>query len=297
MQIECPHCHTTYDIAEAAIGPQGRSVRCARCKTVWHAMPAAAEEFVGADRAMPSHNDMDRPDDGAGFGGYDDALPEVDSPPTAADHVEVDDAAPVPTSSHRGFGRRGKPSRLRLPEALAIRLPETLASRLPLDKFSRLLAHLPRWLHPGLTGFNVILVGLCAAIMVWRADIVRLMPQTATFFETIGLGVNLRGLVFTDTTIGHEMVGNTNVMLIEGAVQAIASKSVDVPRLRFGVQDANGQEIFSWTAILDQPYLRAGDKAFYKTRLAAPPAEARSVLVRFLNRSDVTPPGARPGRG
>lgn len=291
MQIECPHCQTTYDLAETAIGPQGRQVRCARCKSVWHAMPVASP-------AMASHDDIDE----AAYDGADemaeaiaqerseaDDVPMVDSPPTAIEHsdsIEWDDPSDPPK---RGFGQ-GTGSRSG--RILTGRLAGVLGH---LPAAPRIGVHLPRWLNFGLTGVNAVLAGLCVAIVVWRADIVRLMPQTASFFETIGLGVNLRGLVFTDTAISHETVGNSKVMVIEGAVQAVAAKPVDLPRLRFGVLDATGHEVFSWTAILDQPYLRAGDKAFYKTRLASPPAEARSVLVRFLTRGDVIKSGAKPG--
>jgi len=48
MQLACPNCSTTYQIAATAIGASGRSVRCARCQTVWFApspgvIPAVAD--------------------------------------------------------------------------------------------------------------------------------------------------------------------------------------------------------------------------------------------------------------
>src|SRR3954464_3192259 len=41
MQIVCPNCKTSYQLADQAIGANGRSVRCARCQTLWHAVPPA----------------------------------------------------------------------------------------------------------------------------------------------------------------------------------------------------------------------------------------------------------------
>src|ERR1700754_1435999 len=35
MQIVCPNCTTAYDVPAAKFGGAGRSVRCARCRTVW----------------------------------------------------------------------------------------------------------------------------------------------------------------------------------------------------------------------------------------------------------------------
>ena len=55
MIIECPACITKYDI-KATLPPQGRTVRCAKCGTVWRAMPDAAGEIMAADEAVPDHD-------------------------------------------------------------------------------------------------------------------------------------------------------------------------------------------------------------------------------------------------
>ena len=45
MIIECPACTTRYDI-KAELPPDGRTVRCAKCGTVWRAMPDIGGEEV-----------------------------------------------------------------------------------------------------------------------------------------------------------------------------------------------------------------------------------------------------------
>ena len=37
MQIVCPSCATSYRIDHTSVGKTGRSVRCARCRTIWFA--------------------------------------------------------------------------------------------------------------------------------------------------------------------------------------------------------------------------------------------------------------------
>jgi len=44
MLIVCPNCATSYMIEPASVGPAGRAVRCARCKTTW---------FAGGPKSAP----------------------------------------------------------------------------------------------------------------------------------------------------------------------------------------------------------------------------------------------------
>jgi predicted Zn finger-like uncharacterized protein len=42
MILTCPNCATQFNIPDGALVPAGRTVRCSRCKTAWHAVPATA---------------------------------------------------------------------------------------------------------------------------------------------------------------------------------------------------------------------------------------------------------------
>ncbi|MDI7776043.1 MJ0042-type zinc finger domain-containing protein [Asticcacaulis sp. EMRT-3] len=44
MILSCPSCGTRYTLLESQLGPAGRKVRCAACKTTWHAEAAPAPE-------------------------------------------------------------------------------------------------------------------------------------------------------------------------------------------------------------------------------------------------------------
>ena len=59
---------------------------------------------------------------------------------------------------------------------------------------------------------------LILALMIWRADVVRLLPQTATFYKMVGLDVNLRGLAFKDIKVTNETVDGKPVLVIEGMI-------------------------------------------------------------------------------
>lgn len=43
MRLLCPNCSATYDVADGAIGPAGRKVRCRACGTSWVQAPPVLE--------------------------------------------------------------------------------------------------------------------------------------------------------------------------------------------------------------------------------------------------------------
>jgi hypothetical protein len=129
---------------------------------------------------------------------------------------------------------------------------------------------------------------LVLALVIWRAELVRLLPQTAAFYKLVGLDVNLRGLRFKDVKVSSEMVEGKPVLVIEGSITGESNKPLEIPRLRFSVRDAQGAEIYAWNSVLEQSVLRPGERAQFKSRLASPPPEGRNIDVRFFNKRDLT---------
>ena len=281
MHIVCPHCTTSYAIDPATLGATGRTVRCSRCKEVWLAHPEDAVEPVApAMAATSAPNETDAAAEWEAMAREDapDEPPHVDSPSIAgdfpADHnvsSHIDEAnwqtmAGFEADETDGAGARPWFRKL-------------LPRRGGRGRTSRLL------LNPGTA--CAAMGALVAALVIWRADVVRLMPQTAAFYRLTGLAVNLRGVEFKDVKVTTETVEGKPVLVIEGAIVGETGKTVELPRLRFGVRDAKGTEIYAWNAVLDQTVLKPGERAAFKSRLASPPAEARSIDIRFFNKRDI----------
>jgi predicted Zn finger-like uncharacterized protein len=281
MHIVCPHCTTSYAIDLATLGTAGRTVRCSRCKEVWLARPeeaievaaqapsmaAAGAQAGAADDAAAEWQALAREEDGQ-------ETPVVDSPsisgdwpadresseadwPSIARHDRHDTEAARPQS--RSWKLSGSPARSRAHSEPFVSLPTACAA----------------------------MGALVLALLIWRVDVVRLMPQTAAFYKLVGLDVNLRGLLFKDVKITSETVEGKPVLVIEGVITGESRKPVELPRLRFSVRDAQGAEIYAWNTVLEQPVLKPGERAWFKSRLASPPPEGRNIDVRFFNKRDV----------
>jgi len=169
---------------------------------------------------------------------------------------------------------------------------DTEAARRHLSWFRKLFRPPAPRRAPGKSFINLptacaAMAALVLALIIWRVDVVRLLPQTAMFYKMVGLEVNLRGLMFKDVKITSETVEGKAVLVIEGVIVGEGRKPVELPRLRFSVRDAQGAEIYAWNAVLEQAVLKPGERAWFKSRLASPPPEGRNIDVRFFSKRDL----------
>jgi hypothetical protein len=131
------------------------------------------------------------------------------------------------------------------------------------------------------------LIAINLGLIAWRSDIVRTLPQMASFYAAVGLEVNLRNLAFSDVASHKDAQDGNPMLVVEGMIKNTSRGTVAVPRLRFAVRNKQGQEIYSWTALPARNVIAPGATMPFRSRLASPPAETHTVLVRFFNRRDL----------
>jgi hypothetical protein len=270
----------------ATLGKAGRTVRCSRCKEVWLARPEDATELkapamaeAGAGRvdAAAGWDAVARQQDRQQY-----EIPVVDSPPISGGWQ----------ASADGEGSR-QPGETDWPSVTRHDGHDAEAARPQRASWLRKLLKPPALFRAtgkplvSLTTACAAMGALVLALLIWRVDVVRLMPQTAMFYKIVGLKVNPRGLVFKDVKVTTETVEGKPVLVIEGVIIGETRKTVELPRLRFSVRGAQGAEIYAWNTILEQPVLKPGEKAWFKSRLASPPPEGRNIDVRFFSKRDI----------
>jgi predicted Zn finger-like uncharacterized protein len=337
MLIVCPNCATSYMIDPASVGPGGRAVRCARCKTTWFAnssksppsvsafvdgviaeaeaeagskpespaqppadnalppavqSPATADDFggepaadfppaFGADAAPAPFNEASQNNDLAPRA--DDGFQPHDAP---ADGLTVTDSPPlVPPGEHDlradGFHADGLHGGTDPEEA-----DSYIARRQRLKAKRQQSKRTSRWTAVILVlfAFNVALIGA-------RSEVVRYLPQTASLFAAVGLPVNLRHLKFDKVRITKEAQDGVNILIVEGVIMNTVAKPTEVPRLRFAARNASGQDVYTWTALPRRSLLGPNETMEFQSRLAAPPADATDVMVRFFTAQDAASGG------
>ncbi len=302
MLIVCPNCATSYMIDPTSVGPAGRMVRCARCKSTWFAgaaktgvdafvdgviAEAEAEQHGGpppqqqqpAEPAADDFGDRTPPHEPQppAYAADDFAAPSHDREPEPEPMVAVTDAPSlVPPIEHAPFVAH-EPT-----PAVADEEIETFAARRKrLQSKRKATRKSSRW-----AAVALLLFALNVAVVGARNEVVRFLPQTASLFAAIGLPVNLRHLTFENVRITRDVQDGITVLMVEGTIASTSSKPVEVPRLRFAARSAAGQEIYTWTAKPERSLLGPGEKMKFSSRLAAPPADANDVLVRFFTAND-----------
>ena len=271
MLIVCPTCATTYQIAPAALGA-GRTVRCAQCKDAWFATAEGVLEEALASPAGAAEDFAQAPAQDV----FPPAPPVPDNPFTVADSPPLVPQGPGDTDSAPKFDP-GVPDQT---ETIAAkRARQAHASDKDRPGLLRRLLSLPVLI--------VVMLAILLSALNWRAAVVRHVPQTASLYAALGLPVNLRGLFFQDVKSRNEIEDGTSVLVIEGTIVNLTTRTLDVPRLRFALRNASGHEVYAWTAQPSKSTLGSGNGLPFRARLAAPPGDGRDVIVRFLNRRDV----------
>jgi predicted Zn finger-like uncharacterized protein len=325
MDIVCPSCSAAYEIDEATVTESGRKVRCAACSTVWRVYPPLAETapFVAEPNANPYASEPD--EDIFGEGGpmlrqaIEEQAAQVDEPKTAAQsqnesvsaaaidamdetlanqdpanqdpanqdpanqdsNTEVanlsetaaDISDDIPAVVTHEEPRQAKLTRLR-PKAGA---NETKAKKSTLGS-----------LFSWKTASIATALAIVGGGVYKRELVVRHVPQTAGIYSAIGMPVNLRGVEIRNIASRIIDDNGVNILVIDGDLQNVTKTKIDLPRLRFAVRGADGQEVYVWSAQTDKNNLGPGESLNFRRRLAAPPQDGKDITVRFLTKADTT---------
>ena len=278
MLTVCPNCATSSGVEIAILQSFSgwmRQARCRYCQLVWQAELSSADKLLlVADALAPAPAPIA-------------ATPKlaVEAPGAAlqfrgSSPLELDEFEP----------RKDVWTPARLPAAMQVEQSaeaHIAAQRVhdPAAAIARYASWCTSWRLP-LSYLQLVILGFAiadAAVIGWRADLVRAMPQTASFYARLGLPVNVRGLQFDSFAATAEWRDGTPVLVVKGEISNTTSKAEQVPRLHLSARNAEHQQVYSWATPLARQALAPGETMPFASELTLPPLDTREIMVRFVD--------------
>lgn len=251
MILTCPACAKRYLIADTAIGPAGRSVRCAACSHGWHQPPPAEDvrhDLVAAPEAAPPA-------------------------PPAATPEPITAPPPPPPSWSEPVRATAPPIRASAPE-----LDDRPPSRFTAERQPRRNPE-PLWTAAAV----IVALALVALILMLKPGGIGgidLGKRIAPVHE----GTALRIAAY-DPIWGRIVDGRT-VLTINGRIDNPARQELPVPPLRARVRDRDGLLVASWTTAAPLTELPAGASIGFDTAAIDLPAGAATVAIELSTPRD-----------
>ena len=206
MILTCPECSTKYMAKDGSIGPNGRSVHCARCEAVW---------FVeGTDP---------------------DVLALEDNKTNLIAPESVIERTPDPVSASENTAKAA-------PVVQTVGAHTLLRDKADAEKLSKRKRVIRMiWAAP-----LCLLIGGAAGAVLKRQTIVEQHPKSATLFQSIGLGVKANGLDIKDLKSERLVVDGDMILRVTGEIFNLTSQAKISPLVQFRLENRSGEALADW---------------------------------------------------
>ncbi len=124
------------------------------------------------------------------------------------------------------------------------------------------------------TATGAALAVILAGLVLFRGEVVKRWPQSASTYEMLGMPVNRFGLEFLDSEAERYFDGTTPILEVRGVVQNVAGRTVSAPNVRVILLDDAGSEVAEAFAPISPRSIPADATAIFSARIENPPFES-----------------------
>jgi len=126
---------------------------------------------------------------------------------------------------------------------------------------------------------------LKGVVMIWGTSLALLAIAALLAFifayKALGVNVSKTGLALDQPVPKTVLVDGKPVLVVNGQVRNIASKSVAVPLIKLSLQASDGTHLAEWFVEIDKDALTPGDAANFITEYPTPPLDAVKLSYAF----------------
>ncbi|WP_294338195.1 zinc-ribbon domain-containing protein [uncultured Sphingomonas sp.] len=254
MILECTQCSSRYLVPDTAIGPDGRTVRCANCRHSWF-QPPAMMDLSAATRAAAYE-------------------PEAPAPQPVA-------AAPIPAPAAPIEAPRAAESQPLPRPAMTRTFDDTLVEPRPqYDAFAHRPPFKPRT-NPARRWTAAALVAGCSMLLGVGAILYSGAPGIAAQLG-LPVGTAETPLKFTGEAIERRDMGTgSELFAISGTIVNPTGAAQRVPDVRVALLDAQGRVVYNWTVTPKQRTLGPNASVGFASGRTDVPANSKMLSLSF----------------
>ena len=127
------------------------------------------------------------------------------------------------------------------------------------------------------------------AAIIFRNDVVKFWPESATAYKRAGFSVNRFGLEFENIERSRTFNDTIPVVTVSGKAVNVARSTVETPAVRVSLMDERGQQVAQKFGTITPGELDAGSTGTFRIVLEQAPMESFEIELSFVDRDDVPP--------
>ena len=274
MILTCPECSARYVVDPTALLPDGRTVRCAKCKHSWReSAPDADTPVVDVIEAEDSKTEAVE----------EDVAP--DNPKTSVE--EGSDATEEQDEEEFAIIKRKQRKKRPRPMPKGSNLPA-----LKNHKHGDVL-----WGWYGLVGFIAIVV---TGFLIFQTSISAFWPPSLKLYRALGLENHASApsshdtgepektrapfnelFKIENTVPSKTQNGRVITLKVKGNIANLTDETLPLPLLKISLKNTHGEILREWSFKSSAATISKGEKVPFLTSLPNPPRDATSISVTF----------------